>query len=94
MTETRIPANVSQQYLMDNEAYQSTASTSSLETRQESRDKKMKSDNGSSLSSVTAKEFIAVFVLCFVNLINYMDRFTVAGVLFIYYVYLYYIKII
>jgi len=28
---------------------------------------------------VTRKQWIAVIVLCFINLINYMDRFTVAG---------------
>lgn len=30
-------------------------------------------------SAVTAGEWFAVAVLCFVNLINYMDRFTIAG---------------
>lgn len=28
---------------------------------------------------VTLKEWIAVSILCFVNLINYMDRYTLAG---------------
>jgi hypothetical protein len=36
-------------------------------------------DGGASLRSVTVREWVAVFVLCFVNLINYMDRFTIAG---------------
>lgn len=31
------------------------------------------------LSSITYGEWFAVGVLCFVNLINYMDRFTIAG---------------
>lgn len=31
------------------------------------------------LSSITYSEWFAVAVLCFVNLINYMDRFTIAG---------------
>jgi hypothetical protein len=30
-------------------------------------------------SSVTSKEWFTVAVLCFINLINYMDRFTIAG---------------
>lgn len=30
-------------------------------------------------SGITAQEFFTVFVLCFVNLINYMDRLTIAG---------------
>lgn len=31
------------------------------------------------ISSIKATEWFTVFVLCFVNLINYMDRFTIAG---------------
>ena len=30
-------------------------------------------------TSITWKEIVTVAVLCFVNLINYMDRFTIAG---------------
>lgn len=30
-------------------------------------------------SSVTKRQIITVAILCFVNLINYMDRFTIAG---------------
>lgn len=33
--------------------------------------------------SVTYTEWFAMFVLCFVNLINYMDRFTIAGKFYI-----------
>lgn len=29
--------------------------------------------------TVTSKEWFTVGVLCFINLINYMDRFTIAG---------------
>lgn len=32
-----------------------------------------------SLSSITGKQWFTVGVLCFINLINYMDRFTIAG---------------
>lgn len=28
---------------------------------------------------ITLKEWVMVLILCFVNLINYMDRFTLAG---------------
>lgn len=28
---------------------------------------------------VTTSQWITVFILCFVNLINYMDRYTIAG---------------
>lgn len=31
------------------------------------------------IRDVKFREWVAVFVLCFVNLINYMDRFTIAG---------------
>lgn len=31
------------------------------------------------LRSVTRREWFSVAVLCFVNLINYMDRYTIAG---------------
>ena len=34
---------------------------------------------GSSHPKVTARQWITVAILCFVNLINYMDRFTIAG---------------
>lgn len=34
---------------------------------------------GKTLRSVTVKEWIVVAILCFINLINYMDRFTLAG---------------
>ena len=33
----------------------------------------------SSIRSITKKEWFTVGVLCFINLINYMDRFTIAG---------------
>jgi MFS transporter, Spinster family, sphingosine-1-phosphate transporter len=32
-----------------------------------------------SLNSISGTEWFTVLVLCFVNLINYMDRFTIAG---------------
>lgn len=34
------------------------------------------------LKDVTIKEWIVVAILCFINLINYMDRFTLAGKFF------------
>lgn len=33
------------------------------------------------LKNVSKREWIIVFILCYVNLINYMDRFTIAGIL-------------
>lgn len=34
------------------------------------------------LKNVTFKEWIVIAILCFINLINYMDRFTLAGKFF------------
>lgn len=38
-----------------------------------------------SLRDITFAEYMTVGILCFVNLINYMDRFTLAGKTFISY---------
>lgn len=35
--------------------------------------------NEKSFKDLKFREWTAVFILCFVNLINYMDRFTIAG---------------
>lgn len=43
------------------------------------------------IASITYSEWFAVGVLCFVNLINYMDRFTIAGK---YYFYLFFLAIL
>lgn len=37
----------------------------------------------SEMRSISRGDWITVAVLCFVNLINYMDRFTIAGKCFI-----------
>lgn len=44
-----------------------------------SRETRVKATMPSELRSISASDWITVTVLCFVNLINYMDRFTVAG---------------
>ncbi|XP_056642586.1 protein spinster isoform X2 [Diorhabda carinulata] len=38
-------------------------------------------ENERRMRDVTFREWVVVAILCFVNLINYMDRFTIAGVL-------------
>lgn len=43
------------------------------------RESEENSENERSWGDITLKEWVAVGVLCYVNLINYMDRFTVAG---------------
>lgn len=40
--------------------------------------------NEKTLKDVKCREWIAVIILCFVNLINYMDRCTIAGESLIY----------
>ncbi|XP_077268461.1 lysolipid transporter protein spinster isoform X1 [Temnothorax americanus] len=45
------------------------------------RETRVKATMPSELRSISAADWITVVVLCFVNLINYMDRFTVAGIL-------------
>ncbi|XP_072744334.1 protein spinster isoform X1 [Anoplolepis gracilipes] len=42
---------------------------------------RVKATMPSELRSISTSDWITVIVLCFVNLINYMDRFTVAGIL-------------
>jgi len=43
------------------------------------RETRVKSTMPSEMRSISAADWITVAVLCFVNLINYMDRFTIAG---------------
>jgi hypothetical protein len=43
------------------------------------RRSRLSSESRSGYSSVSKKEWFTVSVLCFINLINYMDRFTIAG---------------
>lgn len=45
------------------------------------RETRVKATMPSELRSISVADWITVTVLCFVNLINYMDRFTVAGIL-------------
>lgn len=53
------------------------ASTASLDTIKRPNSRTSHQYDG--FSSITLQEWFTVGVLCFVNLINYMDRFTIAG---------------
>lgn len=64
-------ADSSQQLMIDNESV-----TASLDSRGEPRRNSRQYDGFWGISS---SEWFTVGVLCFVNLINYMDRFTIAG---------------
>ncbi|XP_041979205.1 protein spinster isoform X3 [Aricia agestis] len=71
MDQSSITPNASDQQLVANGDNESA--TSLLQDKQGRR-----RDN---LSEVTFFEYMTVGILCYVNLINYMDRFTLAGVL-------------
>lgn len=68
---------------MNADAESVNASDSVLSVDGEIDDSKRPSSRNShqynGLSSITCAEWFSVGVLCFVNLINYMDRFTIAG---------------
>lgn len=68
MESTNLPSNNSNQQLMDDDS-------DGLETRAPS----INSESPKSFRTVTKTQWITVAVLCYVNLINYMDRFTMAG---------------
>lgn len=51
------------------------------ESRNNSKERQIKETMPSDLRMISKGDWITVCVLCFVNLINYMDRFTVAGML-------------
>lgn len=63
MEPSGIPPNNSQQHLMDTEAVPNLNPIEDPKAR----------------AGITFKEWSTVIILCFVNLINYMDRYTVAG---------------
>lgn len=67
MEEPRIPPINSQQYLVVNDDQETTGNSRQIK-RSESTER-----------VITAREWATVLVLCFVNLINYMDRTTIAG---------------
>jgi valyl-tRNA synthetase len=70
---SNIPSTHSSQHLVNADAEsvltEEDAKSLSRRTRQ----------TESSLSTVTKTQWFTVAVLCFINLINYMDRFTIAG---------------
>lgn len=68
-----IPSTYSSQHLMspDNESVLTEEDRKSLRRRG--------SEVEQTFSTVTSSQWFTVGVLCFINLINYMDRFTIAG---------------
>lgn len=81
-----LPSTNSSQQLMSGDAESVTASldaSSTLDGAGCSDENKRPSSRNSrqydGFGSITYSEWFTVGVLCFVNLINYMDRFTIAG---------------
>lgn len=78
MEPAGIPSNNSHQQLMsaveDNDSGHESTVSSSLVSIQ---DKRMKLARG--CGGVTLTQWVTMAILCFVNLINYMDRYTIAG---------------
>ena len=67
-----IPSTHSSQHLMSPEV-------ESVMTDEDRKSLRRRSENEQSIRSVTSSQWFTVAVLCFINLINYMDRFTIAG---------------
>lgn len=63
-----LPSTHSSQQLMP-----SDSETASIENRNRNE------HDNSTLGSISYRDWCTVIVLCFINLINYMDRFTIAG---------------
>uniref|UniRef100_A0A2Y9D3G0 Major facilitator superfamily (MFS) profile domain-containing protein n=1 Tax=Anopheles quadriannulatus TaxID=34691 RepID=A0A2Y9D3G0_ANOQN len=80
----KIPATNSQQRLMPTDSDSVTSSMDEGElrvARGNPHDEDADTVTTTTTSSIGANAWFTVGVLCFVNLINYMDRFTIAGVL-------------
>uniref|UniRef100_A0A182SZ41 Uncharacterized protein n=1 Tax=Anopheles maculatus TaxID=74869 RepID=A0A182SZ41_9DIPT len=72
----KIPATNSQQRLMPAD---SDSVTSSMDEGYGGTGTRNSPDTETVTTSIGANAWFTVIVLCFVNLINYMDRFTIAG---------------
>ncbi|XP_053663898.1 protein spinster [Anopheles marshallii] len=80
----KIPATNSQQRLMptDSDSVTSSMDEGELhEARGNQHDEDTDTATTTTTGTIGANAWFTVIVLCFVNLINYMDRFTIAGVL-------------
>ncbi|XP_044272838.1 protein spinster isoform X3 [Tribolium madens] len=63
---------------MEGDITQNNSSTELVRSNEESNET---SQSERTIKDVKFREWVMVFILCFVNLINYMDRFTLAGIL-------------
>jgi hypothetical protein len=67
-----IPSTHSSQHLM-------SPDSESVMTEEDQKSLRRRDQPEQTFSSVTSSQWFTVAVLCFINLINYMDRFTIAG---------------
>lgn len=72
---SNIPSTHSSQQLMSPDAESVLTEEDAKSINRRNR----QAEAGLGFASVSAKEWFTVGVLCFINLINYMDRFTIAG---------------
>jgi len=77
MEPSPIPPNNSHQQLMT--ADDSDSTDTAIPSLTDLSDVKQKPDSARVLSDVTAYEWFTIIIIFFINLINYMDRYTVAG---------------
>uniref|UniRef100_A0A182YLE8 Major facilitator superfamily (MFS) profile domain-containing protein n=1 Tax=Anopheles stephensi TaxID=30069 RepID=A0A182YLE8_ANOST len=73
----KIPATNSQQRLMPTD---SDSVTSSMDEGYGGTDTRNSQDEDAATTAIGSNAWFTVIVLCFVNLINYMDRFTIAAI--------------
>lgn len=78
MEPSGIPPNNSHQHLMNGEDYDSMDTIVPPLTSNE-QDPRIGGKINSNVTSISPLHWLTVIVLCYVNLINYMDRYTVAG---------------
>ncbi len=80
----KIPANKSSQKLVSEDFLQTSSTSNSIGSSGGGGDNLSSSDDnspqmGRNRTKVSKMEWVTVFILFYVNLINYMDRFTLAG---------------
>lgn len=74
-----LPTTYSSQQLMSGDAESVTTSLDAGSTLDSGRPNSRNSRQYATMGTIGYSEWFTVSVLCFVNLINYMDRFTIAG---------------
>lgn len=76
MEPAGIPPNNSHQHLMNDDGDSDTVVPP---LTSDSTDSRSGANRTNVQSGITKRQILTVVILCFVNLINYMDRYTIAG---------------